>query len=76
MNIDEFKALALRHAIDALEPKELEVFEKACLELGKPALEILREASLVNAALALSLEPVAPQPGRKKKILRAIEQLP
>lgn len=72
MNREEFRALALRHSVDALEAHELIQYEKAVAELGVEAQEILREAALVPVALALSLEPVAPQPGRKKKILRAI----
>lgn len=75
MNIEEFKALALRHAIDALAPEELALFEAAQKELGPEAEEAIREASLVPAALALSLEPSPPHPGRRKKILRAIERM-
>lgn len=73
MKLEEFKALALRQAIDALEEEERAAFERAREDLGPEAEEILREASLVNVALALSLEPVPPRPGRKKKILRAIQ---
>lgn len=74
MNFEEFENLARIYTIGALEPKQRIAFEEARQRFGPRAEEFLRECGELHIAMALSLEPKAPHPDTKKRLMQALRE--
>jgi hypothetical protein len=77
MNFEQFQNQSRLYAIGALEPEELEKFEKARKKFGKKAEDFITECYGLHEAFALSLRPAkasAAIKGRLMEMVRARKQ--
>jgi hypothetical protein len=77
MNFEQFQNQSRLYVIGALEPEELEEFEKARRKFGKKAEDFITECYGLHEAFALSLRPAkasAAIKGRLMGMVRARKQ--
>lgn len=71
MTPQDFEALAPLYALDALDGEELAVFNEE-LKRSEPLRALVQEYRAAATALPLSLEPVAPSPAVRSRLLEAV----
>ena len=59
MNFEEFQNQSRLYVLGALQPEELEYFERERKEFGKKAEDFISECYVLHEAFALSLRPAA-----------------
>jgi hypothetical protein len=69
MNFDEFQHLARLYVVGALDDDEMEQFVIARADYANEAEQFLLECQKLNAAFALSLNPVRPKPETKSALM-------
>jgi hypothetical protein len=77
MNFEQFQNKSRLYVIGALEPEQLEEFEKARKKFGKKAEDFITECYGLHEAFALSLRPAkasAAIKGRLMAMVRARKQ--
>jgi hypothetical protein len=77
MNFEQFQNQSRLYVIGALEPEELEKFEKARKKFGKKAEDFITKCYGLHEAFALSLRPAkasAAIKGRLMEMVRARKQ--
>jgi hypothetical protein len=74
MSYEEFQNLARLFAVGLLETEDWDDFLSGCLAFGERAEAFILKCRSLNAALALSLEPIPPAPATKGKLMAKIRQ--
>lgn len=74
MSFDEFQNRARLYVIGALEPDELEAFEKARKEFGQKAEDFIGECYALHEAFALSLKPAKSSTALKDKLMSMVRE--
>jgi hypothetical protein len=69
MNFSEFQNQSRLYVIGALEPEELEEFEKARKKFGKKAEEFITKCYALHEAFALSLRPAKSSAAIKDRLM-------
>jgi hypothetical protein len=72
MTFEEFEHLARLSVMEALDATELAAFRAARGEFGERAEAAIRDCRRLNAALALSLRPLPPDPATREHLLKLI----
>jgi hypothetical protein len=72
MNFSEFQNQARLYVIGALEPEELEEFEKARKKFGKKAEEFITKCYALHEAFALSLRPAKASTAIKERLMAMV----
>jgi len=72
MKYEEFQHLARLYVLGTLEPGEMELFRAGRGLFGPKGEAFIDQCRKLAVALALSLEPVAPHPDTKKKLMDRI----
>lgn len=72
MNFDEFQNQSRLYVIGALEPEELEEFERARQKFGKKAEEFITECYGLHEAFALSLQPAKASGAIKERLMSMV----
>jgi hypothetical protein len=73
MNFNEFQNQARLYVIGALEPEELEEFEKARTKFGKKGEEIISKSYALHEAFALSLRPAKASSAIKDRLMAMVK---
>ena len=74
MSYEEFQNLARLFAVGLLETEDWDDFLSGCLAFGERAEAFILKCRSLNAALALSLEPIPPAPATKGKLMAQIRK--
>jgi len=74
MNFDEFQNCARLYVIGALEPEELQEFEKARKQYGAAAEDFVRQCYALHEAFALSLKPAKASAAIKDKLMAMVRE--
>lgn len=74
MNFEAFQNLARLYVVGALDEEDAVDFEKSRLAFGAEAEAFILECERLNAAFALSLRPLPPQPDTKQRLLDRIRE--
>lgn len=72
MNFSEFQNQSRLYVIGALEPEELEEFEKARKKFGKKAEEFITKSYALHEAFALSLRPAKSSGAIKDRLMAMV----
>jgi hypothetical protein len=72
MNFSEFQNRSRLYVIGALEPEELEEFEKARKKFGKKAEEFITKCYALHEAFALSLRPAKASTAIKERLMAMV----
>ena len=72
MNFEQFQNQSPLYVIGALEPEELEEFEKARKKFGKKAEEYITECYGLHEAFALSLRPAKASAAIKQRLMAMV----
>jgi hypothetical protein len=72
MNYEEFQNQSRLYVIGALEPEELEEFEKARRKFGKKAEDFISECYALHEAFALSLRPAKASAAIKERLMTMV----
>ena len=72
MSFDEFQNQSRLYVIGALEPEELEEFERARQKFGKKAEEFITECYGLHEAFALSLQPAKASAAIKERLMSMV----
>jgi hypothetical protein len=72
MSFDEFQNQSRLYVIGALEPEELEEFERARQKFGKKAEEFITECYGLHEAFALSLQPAKASGAIKERLMSMV----
>jgi hypothetical protein len=72
MNFEEFKNQSRLYVIGALEPEELEEFERARKKFGKKAEDCITECYGLHEAFALSLRPAKASAAIKERLMSMV----
>ncbi len=73
MSFEEFQNRARLYVIGALEPDELEEFEKARRKFGKKADDFISKCYALHEAFALSLRPAKSSDSIKGRIMAMVK---
>jgi hypothetical protein len=73
MNFSEFQNQSRLYVIGALEPEELEEFEKARKKFGKKAEEFITKCYALHEAFALSLRPAKSSAAIKDRLMAMVK---
>jgi hypothetical protein len=73
MNFSEFQNQARLYVIGALEPEELEEFEKARKKFGKKGEDFITKCYALHEAFALSLRPAKASAAIKQRLMAMVE---
>jgi hypothetical protein len=73
MNFSEFQDQSRLYVIGALEPEELEEFEKARKKFGKKAEEFITKCYALHEAFALSLRPAKASSAIKERLMAMVK---
>lgn len=73
MNFSEFQNQSRLYVIGALEPEELEEFERARKKFGKKAEEFITKCYALHEAFALSLRPVKASTAIKERLMAMVK---
>ncbi|CAN5245602.1 hypothetical protein BH20VER2_BH20VER2_08720 [soil metagenome] len=74
MSFDEFQNRARLYVIGALEPDEIDEFEQARKEYGRPAEDFIVECYNLHEAFALSLRPEKTSDALKDRLMAMVRQ--
>ncbi len=72
MNFEEFQNQSRRYVIGALEPEELEEFERARKKFGKKGEDLITECYGLHEAFALSLRPARASAAIKERLMSMV----
>jgi hypothetical protein len=72
MNFSEFQNQSRLYVIGALEPEELEEFERAREKFGKKAEDFITKCYGLHEAFALSLRPAKASAGIKERLMSMV----
>jgi hypothetical protein len=72
MNFEEFQNQSRLYVIGALEPEELEEFEKARKKFGKKAEDCITQCYGLHEAFALSLRPAKSSAAIKERLMSMV----
>jgi len=72
MNFEQFQKQSPLYVIGALEPEELEEFEKARKKFGKKAEDYITECYGLHEAFALSLRPAKASAAIKQRLMAMV----
>ena len=72
MNFEEFQNQSRLYVIGALEPEELEEFERARAKFGKKAEDFITECYGLHEAFALSLQPAKSSAAIKERLMSMV----
>ena len=72
MNFEEFQKQSRLYVIGALEPEELEEFERARKKFGKKAEDFITECYDLHEAFALSLRPAKSSAAIKERLMAMV----
>jgi len=73
MNFSEFQNRSRLYVIGALEPDELEEFEKARKKFGKKGEEFIAKSYALHEAFALSLRPAKASTAIKDRLMAMVK---
>ena len=73
MNFSEFQNRSRLYVIGALEPEELEDFEKARKKFGKKGEEFITKSYALHEAFALSLRPAKASTAIKERLMAMVK---
>jgi hypothetical protein len=73
MNFDQFQNQSRLYVIGALEPDELEEFEKARRKFGKKADDFISKCYALHEAFALSLRPAKSSDAIKERLMAMVK---
>lgn len=73
MNFNEFQNQARLYVIGALEPEELEEFEKAREKFGKKGEAFITKSYALHEAFALSLRPAKASTEIKERLMAMVK---
>jgi hypothetical protein len=73
MNFSEFQNQSLLYVIGALEPEELEEFEKARKKFGKKGEEFITKCYALHEAFVLSLRPAKASAAIKERLMAMVK---
>ena len=73
MNFEQFQNQSRLYVIGALEPEELEEFEKARKKFGKKAEDYIGECYGLHEAFALSLRPAKSSDAIKERLMAMVK---
>jgi hypothetical protein len=73
MNFSEFQNQSRLYVIGALEPEELEEFEKARKKFGKKGEEFITKCYALHEAFALSLRPAKASTAIKDRLMSMVK---
>ena len=73
MNFSEFQNQARLYVIGALEPEELEEFEKARDKFGKKGEDFIAKCYALHEAFALSLRPAKSSTAIKDRLMAMVK---
>jgi len=73
MNFEQFQNQSRLYVIGALEPEELEEFEKARKKFGKKAEEFITKCYALHEAFALSLRPAKSSAAIKERLMAMVK---
>jgi len=72
MNFEEFQSQSRLYVIGALEPEELEEFERAREKFGKKGEDFITECYGLHEAFALSLRPAKASAAIKERLMSMV----
>jgi hypothetical protein len=72
MNFEEFQSQSRLYVIGALEPEELEEFERARKKFGKKGEDFITECYGLHEAFALSLRPAKASAAIKERLMSMV----
>ena len=72
MNFEEFQNQSRLYVIGALEPEELEEFERARKKFGKKGEDFITECYGLHEAFALSLRPAKASAAIKERLMSMV----
>ena len=73
MNFERFQNQSRLYVIGALEPEELEEFEKARKKFGKKGEDFITECYDLHEAFALSLRPATSSDAIKERLMAMVK---
>jgi hypothetical protein len=73
MNFEQFQNQSRLYVIGALEPDELEEFEKARRKFGKKADDFISKCYSLHEAFALSLRPAKSSDAIKERLMAMVK---
>jgi len=73
MNFEQFKNQSRLYVIGAMEPEELEEFEKARQKFGKKAEDFISKCYDLHEAFALSLRPAKSSDAIKERLMAMVK---
>jgi hypothetical protein len=73
MNFEQFQNQSRLYVIGALEPEELEEFEKAREKFGKQAEDFITKCYALHEAFALSLRPAKSSAAIKERLMAMVK---
>ena len=73
MNFEQFQNQSRLYVIGALEPEELEEFEKARKKFGKKAEDFVTKCYALHEAFALSLRPAKSSAAIKERLMAMVK---
>jgi hypothetical protein len=74
MNFERFQNQSRLYVIGALEPDEVEEFEKARKKFGKKAEDFITECYALHEAFALSLRPAKASAAIKDRLMSMVRE--
>ena len=72
MNFEQFQNQSRLYVIGALEPEEVEEFEKARQKFGKKAEDFIAKCYALHEAFALSLRPAKSSDAIKERLMAMV----
>ena len=73
MNFEQFQNQSRLYVIGALEPEELDEFEKARKKFGKKADDFISKCYALHEAFALSLRPARSSDAIKERLMAMVK---
>ena len=74
MNFEQFQNQSRLYVIGALEPKEVEEFEKARKKFGRKAEDFITKCYALHEAFALSLRPAKASAAIKDRLMSMVRE--
>ncbi len=74
MNFEQFQNQSRLYVIGALEPEEVEEFEKARKKFGKKAEDFITKCYALHEAFALSLRPAKASAAIKDRLMSMVRE--
>ena len=74
MSFEEFQNRSRLYVIGALEPEEMEEFERAREEFGQKAEDVITECYALHEAFALSLRPAKSSAAIKERLMSMVRE--